>query len=136
MSEHSVLVLLLGLTTVTRGLFSFTGSSYENLSRPWYNYRGLQFPSTALPALLFLASGNLTNYLEGDLITQASKSTFFSHTRWYGGILKAALCLFTRCSHQGLESQAWEIVSKNKHLSVLSLQRVCSLSSLCLSYGN
>lgn len=101
MSEHTVLFLLVGLTTASRGLFSFTGSSQENLSRPLYNYRGPRFPSSALPALLFLASGNLANYLEGDLVTEASKSTFFSHTRRYGCSLKAALCLFTQRSHQG-----------------------------------
>lgn len=77
MSEHTVLFLLVGLTAASRGLFSFTGSSQENLSRPLYNYRSPRFPSSALPALLFLASGNLANYLEGDLVTEASKSTFF-----------------------------------------------------------
>lgn len=66
-----------------------------------YNYRGPWFPSSALPALLFLAGGNLANYLEGDLVTEASKSTFSSHTRRYGWSLKAALCLFTQPSHQG-----------------------------------
>lgn len=101
MSEHTALFLLVGLTTASRGLFSLTGSSQENLSRPLYNYHGPRFPSSALPALLFLASGNLANCLEGDLVTEASKSTFFQHTRRYGCSLKAAWCLFTQRCHQG-----------------------------------